>query len=78
MIRCSHEHDCGFGGRMIFILNGQLVVVNLELVNLSLVGSFSLIYASWWLYFCFGQMGPKPGKAGGAGRAHEDGRGRQV
>ena len=57
MIRCSHEHDCGFGGRMIFILNGQLVVVNLELVNLSLVGSFLLVYASWWLYFCFRQMG---------------------
>lgn len=42
---------------MIFILNGQLVVVNLELVNFSLVGSFLLVYASWWVYFCFGQMG---------------------
>lgn len=42
---------------MICILNGQLVVVTLELVNLSFVGCFLIVCASRWVYFCFRQMG---------------------
>lgn len=42
---------------MICMLNRRLVVVTLELVNLSFVGSFLIVCASWWVYFCFGQMG---------------------
>ena len=42
---------------MICMLNRRLVVVTLELVNLSFVGSFLIVCASRWVCFCFGQMG---------------------